>query len=72
MQKSPRLILEMESYIHDGVLKDLIAAHLYATTRVADNEEVLELTVGPPDEKSVRTIRYKTIKDREVEVIIHS
>lgn len=65
-------IRDRESYIHDGTLKDLIAAHLYATTMLADDEEVLELTVGQPNADGIRPIRYKFIKNREVEVIIHS
>jgi hypothetical protein len=68
----PRNIRDFESFIHDGTLKDIIAAHLYATTLVADDEEVLELTVGEPDREGVRPIRYKTIKEKEVELIIHT
>jgi hypothetical protein len=61
-----------ESFIHDRILQDLIAAHLYATTAVADNEEVLELTLSPPDKVGLRTINYKTMKMKEVELIVHS
>lgn len=65
-------ILDRESYIHDRVLQDLVAAHLYATTTVADDEEVLEVSVSPPDHCGLRTILYKTIKNREVTLIVHS
>lgn len=68
----PSPIQNRESFIHDRVLQDLIAAHLYVTTAVADNEEVLELTLSPPDAVGLRTINYKTIKTKEVELIVHS
>lgn len=68
----PTPIQDRESFIHERVLQDLIAAHLYATTTVADDEEVLELTVGPPDHAGLRTILYKTIKNKDVELIIHT
>lgn len=68
----PTPILEHESFIHERVLQDLIAAHLYATTTVADDEEVLELTVSSPDNVGLRTINYKTIKNKDVELIIHA
>lgn len=69
---SNRAVHIRESYIHDGVLQDLIAAHLYATTLVNDDEEVLSLTIGNPNSDGVRPIVYKTIKNREVELIVHS
>lgn len=68
----PTPIETRESFIHDRVLQDLIAAHLYVTTTVADDEEVLEVHLSPPDQVGLRTINYKTIKNREVELIIHS
>lgn len=68
----PTPIENRENFIHDRVLLDLIAAHLYATTAVADNEEVLELTLSDPDHAGLRTINYKTIKMKEVELIVHS
>lgn len=67
-----RPIRNLESYISDGTVKDLIAAHLYATTLVSDDEEVLELDLGEPNREGVRPIRYKIIKNKEVELIVHS
>lgn len=68
----PTPIENRQSFIHDRVLQDLIAAHLYSTTAVADDEEVLELTLSPPDNVGLRTINYKTMKNKEVELIVHS
>lgn len=68
----PRLIRDLECYLHDETLKDIIAAHLYAVTMVRDDEEVLELLLGLPNADGVRPIRFKTIKHREVELIVHS
>lgn len=65
-------IRELQSFIHDGTLRDLIAAHLYATTMVNDDEEVLELLLGEPDSSGVRPINFKIIKNKEVELIVHS
>lgn len=67
-----RNIRTLEVYLNDNTLKDIIAAHLYATTHVSDDEEVLELTVGEPDRDGVRPIRYSIIKNKEVELIVHS
>lgn len=67
-----RQIRDLECYINDNTLKDLIAAHLYATTMVHDNEEVLELELGLPNSDGVRPIRFKLIEDGEVELIEHS
>lgn len=68
----PTPIENRENFIHDRVLQDLIVAHLYVTTALADNEEVLELSLGLPDHSGLRTISYKTIKMKEVELIVHS
>lgn len=65
-------IHDREIYINEGTIQDLIAAHLYATTMVADDEEVLEVQLGETNMDGVRAIRYKTIKNREVELIVHS
>lgn len=69
---SQRMIHNREIYLNEETLKDLIAAHLYATTVVADDEEVLEVVLGPPNGQSVRSIQYKTIKNKEAELIVHS
>lgn len=68
----PRPIRDLECYLHDETLKDIVAAHLYSMTMLQDDEEVLELTLGPPNAEGVRPIRFKTIKTREVELIVHS
>ena len=65
-------VRNQESYIHDETLKDLIAAHLYATTLLNDNEEVLSLTIGLPNADGIRPIQYTYIKNKEVELIVHS
>jgi len=66
-----RAIRDLTIYLNDGTLKDLIAAHLYAITVVRDDEEVLELSLSEP-ENDIRAVRFKLIKNKEVEVIVHS
>ena len=66
-----RAIRDLTIYLNDGTLKDIIAAHLYAITVVHDDEEVLELSLSEP-ENDVREVRFKLIKNKEVEVIVHS
>lgn len=68
----PNFIKNQESYIHDRVLQDLIAAHLQAISAVTNSEEVLDLTLSIPDHSGLRTISYKTIKTKEVELIVHT
>lgn len=70
--RNARTINTHEICLHDGVLKDLIAVHLHATSIVHDHEEVLEIVLGEPDADNIRPVWYKTIENREVEVIIHS
>lgn len=68
----PRTPHNREIYLNEETLKDLIAAHLYATTLVNDDEEVLELYLGNERPDGMRPVRYKTIKNKEVELIVHS
>lgn len=68
----PTPIMNREIYLNEETLKDLIAAHLYAITEVADDEEVLELRVLPSSIEGMCIINYKTIKNKDVELIIHT
>lgn len=67
-----RNIRTIEVYLNDNTLKDIIAAHLYATSTVHDNEEVLEVVLGEPNAENIRPIQFKVIENREIELIIHS
>lgn len=49
----------------------MVASWLYATTMVADNEEVTNLTIGMPDAKGIRPITFTFIKEAGVQVIVH-
>lgn len=69
---SNRMIHERAIYINEETLKDLVAAYLYQTTVVHDDEEVLELSLGMPNVMGTREINFKFIKEKEPEVIIHS
>lgn len=68
----PRPIHSRAIYLNEETIKDLIAAHLYATTVVHDDEEVLEVTLGIPNMQGMREVNYKTIQNKEVELIVHS
>lgn len=68
----PSPIENRESYIHDRILQDLIAAHLQAMSIIPDSTEVIDLHLSIPDHSGLRTISYKTIKTKEVELIVHS
>jgi len=68
----PRPIHDREIYLNDNTLKDIIAAHLYATTVVADDEEVLSVSLGECNADGIRPVRYTTLKNKEVELIVHS
>lgn len=68
----PRPIHNREIYLNEATLKDMIAAYLYATTFVSDDEEVLEVQLGEVTTDGMRAICYKTIKNKEVELIVHS
>lgn len=63
---------DMESYIHNETLKDILSAWLYSTTVVHDDEDILSISIGPPNKDGVRPLKYKTRKQREVELIVHS
>lgn len=67
-----RHIRELQSYIHDGTLQDIIAVHLQAMSIVNDDEEFISITVGERQADGKRPINYKIIKTREVELIVHS
>lgn len=67
-----RMIREIQSYIHDGTLQDLIAVHLQAMSVVNDDEEFISISVGEANSDGVRPISYKIIKHKEVELIVHS
>lgn len=66
-----RNIQSLKVYLNETTLKDIIAAHMYATTVVADDEEVLEVTLGEIVD-GMREIILKRIKMKEAELIVHS
>lgn len=68
MQRKSRTI---ETYLNDKTLQDMVVSFLYATTMVADNEEVTNLTIGMPDAKGIRPITFTFIKEAGVQVIVH-
>lgn len=67
-----RPVRALTCFINNSTLNDIVAAHLYAMTIVNDDEEVLELTLGEPNGDGIRSIDFKLIKQREVELIVHS
>lgn len=67
-----RVIKELQSFIHDGTLQDIIAVHLQAMSIVDDDEEFISISVGERQPDGKRPITYKIIKTREVELIVHS
>lgn len=61
---------DIESYIHDVTLQDLIVANwLIVTGIVKHGEDVTSLTISAPDDKGVRAIRYTIEPD--VQIIHH-
>lgn len=64
-------IQNLEIYLNETTLKDIIAAHLHAVSVVADEDEILEITLGEIV-NNMRQIIYKRIKTREVELIVHT
>lgn len=68
----PRTIRDCAIYLNEDVIKDLVAAHLYAMNVLEDDDEVLELHLGVPNMHGHREINFKTIKNKEVELIVHS
>ena len=68
MQRKERTV---ETYLNDKTLQDMVASWLYATTIVADNEEVTHLTIGLPNAEGIRPINFTFIKEAEVQIIIH-
>lgn len=67
-----RMIHERLIPLNEETFKDMIAAYLYATTFVEYNEEVLEVHIGEVREDGMRMISYKTITNKEAELIVHS
>ena len=66
-----RKIQERTTYLNQNTLMDLIAAHLYAVSAVADDEEILDMKlINLYGENLI--IMYNSIKDKEVDVIVHS
>ncbi len=63
---------DIEVFISEGNLKDILAAFLYQTTIVADNEDIVDLTLGLPNQQGTRPIRFKVQKQQEVDLIVHS
>lgn len=51
-------VRDLEVYLHEETLRDLIAVHLQAMTVVKSSEEVTHLSIGLPDEQGVRSIRF--------------
>lgn len=49
---------QIESYINDQTLKDLLISHWLMNGFVGGKEEVLDLDVSPPNEQGVRTLKY--------------
>lgn len=68
----PSLIENRESYIHDRILQDLIAAHLQAMSVIPSSVEVQDMSISAPDRTGLRTITYKTFKTKAVELIVHT
>lgn len=67
-----RVIRDLQSWLHDGTLQDIITAHLHAVSVLDDDEDVVALSVGEPDAEGKRPINLKIIKTKEVELIVHS
>lgn len=49
---------EIESYIHDDTLKNLVIAHWLSNGFIADKDDVLDLSISLPNQEGVRTLRY--------------
>lgn len=67
-----RKVQDRTTYLNDNTLKDIIAAHLYAVSALADDEEVLTISMSEPDEEGIRVLDYQLIKNKDVELVIHS
>ncbi len=67
-----RSVRTIQSYIHDNNFKDILASYLYSLNLVRDDEEVLELSLGNPNQEGIRPINFSIIQTREVELIVHS
>lgn len=57
---------ELECYLHDQTLKDLVAVHLQTMCLVASSEEVTNLTIGPPNKDGTRTLRFNIEPDQQI------
>lgn len=61
-----------EVEISEANLRDLLASFLYQTHTIDDSDEVVELHLSPERDDGLRTIRYRKIKSKEPELLIHS
>lgn len=68
----PRDYQISETTISAGNLTDLIAAFLYQTQTVNDHDNVVDLSISPPNPKGFRVVRYITIKNKEPDLIVHA
>lgn len=49
---------DIECYLNDQTLKDLVAVHLQTMSLIKSSEEVIDLTISLPNSEGVRTIRF--------------
>lgn len=68
----PRVVHNLELYLNDKTLQDLIAAHLYAMSIIDHREEIFDITVSPSTEDGIHKINFKVFKQSEPELIIHT
>lgn len=66
-----RPIHNLEIYLNDKTLQDIIAAHLYAMSIVDHREEIFDVCLGDAKEDGTRSITFKVFKQSEPELIIH-
>ncbi len=55
----PKPQREIECYLNNETLKDLIAVYLSNVGVVRHNEEITDLELTMPDSNGIRTIRFK-------------
>lgn len=66
----PRIV-NLEIYLNDKTLQDIIAAHLYAMSIIDHREEIVDLCIGDANEEGVRPVNFKLFKTNEVNLIVH-
>lgn len=54
---------DIECYLNDQTLKDLVATYLQTVCLIKSSEEVSDLTLSAPNDAGVRTIRFKIEPD---------